>query len=136
MTQVSMVTMITAIATKAKASAGLLALVGGDASKIANYLPQDSSVRWVRFSIPQLNEMDTKDSDGWRGIVQFDFWTDYRGVLDSATAVDAIRAEVALDPSILGEHGLYVRHSSVRTGIAPDGVTYHSTVSFDVMSTL
>jgi hypothetical protein len=136
MTQVSMVTLITAIATKAKASVGLLALVGGDATKIANYLPQDAQVRWVRFSIPELHEMDTKNSDGWRGTVQFDFWTDYRGILDSATAVDAIRAEVALDPTILGEHGLYVRHSSVCTGIAPDGVTYHSTVVFDVMSTL
>ena len=133
----SIATMLTTLSTKAKANAGLLALVGGDASKIANYLTQDANLPWVRFSIPSLKEWDTKDADGgFEGVIQFDFWTDHRGALACSQASDAVMSMVGLDASILGPYGLYVRHSDFSAGIAGDGVTYQATCTFHVISTL
>ncbi len=133
----SIATMLTTLSTKAKANAALLALVGGDASKIANYLPQDSQLQWVRFSIPSLKEWDTKDVDaGFEGTVQFDFWCDHRGSLLAAQAADAITEMMATDASVLGPYGLYVRHSGYTNSVSGDGVVYHTTLTFDVISTL
>jgi hypothetical protein len=129
--------MLVALSAKAKANAGLLALVGGDATKIANYLSQDAQLPWVRFSIPSLTEFDTKDDDGgFNGTLQFDFWCDYRGSLLAAQAADSILAAVKLDASFIGPYGLYVRHSSYSNSVSGDGVVYHTSCNFEFISTL
>lgn len=116
-----------------KADAQLVMLVGGDASNIANHIPQDRSVEpgYVRARWDSVSEWDTKTSDGLEGDYIIDVWTERHGDKRVLEIFDRIYELLHNQPFTGGSsQSLLLRFENSNIFVEPDGVTHHGVMNF------
>ena len=121
------------LSARLKGDASLTALV--PASRIANHLPQNSPLPYVRFRYDPGDEWDQKDSDGLDGSFIIDIWSETHSdkpILDVMSEVHRLLQNYIFNTT---EQSLLMRFVNSTTFYEPDGVTHHGVMNFRYIQT-
>ncbi len=126
---------LTRVKDRLDSSSQLLALFGGK-TKWFNHIPQDEQLPCMRFRWSQATAWDTKDSQGWEGVLTLDVWTNYRGDLQALKIQDVLNSLFhERELSMLDGQNLLLRHTSADSFTEPDGITHHAVVQYALIVT-
>lgn len=112
---------------------GLMPMLTGG---LFNHVPQDEPLPCARVRWEDAGEFDTKDSDGFDGVIAFDVWTDHRGdkkALQIQDRLDVLfqNASLSLTSPAMS---IVLQHSMFHSFTEPDGLTHHAVVKFRLVA--
>lgn len=118
------------IFSRLKSDSALVSLV--PSNRIANHLPQDGRLPWVRVSWNPGEDWGTKSSQGFDGRYTIDVWSDAHSdkeVLEIFRRIYQLLHESKF-PVTVGGQSLLLRFLSSSVFKEPDGVSHHLNAVF------
>ena len=117
---------------------GADAIPGEDAAdaRVWNHVPQDVNYNYIRVRWDNVDEWDTKTSEGYRGEILVDFWTEQDGDVLPLRVATAVRAALHNQPLSLAGGGnvILLRYLAQALPVETDGESHRAVLTFDLIA--